>query len=265
MSETSLTAKLNESFSAILDIDDEVFAKGFNEEMRQNLIDMALAPETIRRQIVEFQMEGLSYEEVEKECSNFQVEVGMLKDDLEESEELGVEKRQFIGQFFDALIQAMDEVKETYPRFFLDVPIYVGPNGTLPTRAHSTDAGIDIYSAEDVTFEPGNRILVHTDLYMDIPNGWQLSVRPRSSVSYKTGLRVANAPATIDSHYTSELMIIMENTGDTPHTILKGERIAQGLWEKVYKARFIEVDSKDALAGSRANEKGEQGLGSTGV
>jgi dUTP pyrophosphatase len=91
-----------------------------------------------------------------------------------------------------------------------------------------------------------------------VPAGYELQVRPRSGTSLKTGLRVANAPGTVDSDYRGEVCVIMTNTGDQMYYINKGDRIAQGVICPVFQVEFEETDTLDDTS------RGSNGFGSTG-
>lgn len=142
------------------------------------------------------------------------------------------------------------------------------PDAVIPKYATSGSSGFDLVAIEDVELKPGETKLVKTGLAVDVGAGWELQVRPRSGVSLKTSLRVANAPGTVDSDYRGEVCVIMTNNSfpivegamitKVIHNIKKGERIAQGVVCAVEQAEFVEVESLDDT--SRATG----GFGSTG-
>lgn len=167
---------------------------------------------------------------------------------------------------------------------------------TIPTRAHPTDSGFDLYASEDVIIEPGETAVVPTGIAVDLPEGYEAQVRPRSGVTSKTKLRVQLG--TIDNGYTGEIGVIVDNTafpemelsteytdytylvknkewalftidGDygegandrTEYTYLirKGDRIAQLVVQQLPQVEAIEVtDIGDT-------ERGSKGYGSSGV
>lgn len=131
----------------------------------------------------------------------------------------------------------------------------------IPSYAHDSDAGFDFHSIKDYKIEPGQLVLVRTGLKMAIPDGYEIQIRPRSGLSLKTSLRVANSPGTIDSGYRGEIKVILENTGAGCAEwvkIEKGQRIAQGVLKKAPQANFKEVESLEE------SERGEGGFGSSG-
>lgn len=152
-------------------------------------------------------------------------------------------------------------------------------NAQIPEFAHDGDAGFDLSAAEDAVIYPFQKKLVGTGLKVEIPRGYELQVRPRSGLSLKTSLFIANAPGTIDSNYRGEIGIIVYNglalsySGfwsflkalfkgiRTPFVIKTGDRIAQGVINKVPEPAFVSV-SEDKLS---ATTRGGGGFGSTGV
>jgi dUTP pyrophosphatase len=133
----------------------------------------------------------------------------------------------------------------------------------LPLPAYATDgaAGADLRAAVDtqMDFEPGDRVAVPTGLVLEIPEGYEGQVRPRSGLAIKAGLTVVNAPGTIDSDYRGELKVLLVNLGSEAVSIGRGDRIAQLLVAPVTRASFIESEDLSV------SERGEGGFGSTGV
>lgn len=134
------------------------------------------------------------------------------------------------------------------------------PEARLPQYAHPDDAGTDIYAAETVTIAPGQTVLVATGLKVAIPDGFELQIRPRSGLSFKTPLRVPNTPGTIDAGYRDEVRVIMQNTSlDTPYTVEVGDRIAQFVLQRVPMAMFRVVDSVADMGTDRGGGFGSSG------
>jgi dUTP pyrophosphatase len=130
----------------------------------------------------------------------------------------------------------------------------------LPSYAHQGDAGLDLYSAEDVELGPGKRALIPTGIAVEIPNGYAGFVQPRSGLALRWGLSLVNTPGLIDAHYRGEIKIIAINT-DTADviSIKRGDKIAQLVIQPVEHARVVEVPELGATA------RGEGGFGSTGI
>jgi dUTP pyrophosphatase len=109
-----------------------------------------------------------------------------------------------------------------------------------------------------LVLRPNERLLVGTGLFMQIPQGYELQIRDRSGLSLKKGLKVFNAPGTIDSDYRGEIGVILANLSDGLVKVQLGERIAQGIIAKYEKVNF-------ELATLSNTERGDKGFGSTGV
>lgn len=129
----------------------------------------------------------------------------------------------------------------------------------LPERKHAADAGLDLYSAEEVKRIPsGERRLVPTGISVSIPKGYVGMVVPRSGLAHKQGVTVLNAPGIVDAGYTGEVMVNLCNTGSDAVTLYFGERIAQLVIVPIITPIPREVDEL------RTSERGTGGHGSTG-
>lgn len=132
------------------------------------------------------------------------------------------------------------------------------PDAKMPQAAHEGDAAYDLYSAVDYELRPGERYAVPTGIAIEIPEGYEGQVRPRSGLAAKEGVTVLNTPGTIDSGYRGEVKTIMINLGDRPFKVSKGVRISQLAIRPVPQVEFIEVDELSDT------ERGEGGFGSSG-
>jgi dUTP pyrophosphatase len=135
------------------------------------------------------------------------------------------------------------------------------PDAVVPKYATPGAAGFDLVALEDTKLNLGDTTLVKTGLSVEIPEGYELQVRPRSGTSLKTGLRVVNSPGTVDSDYRGEVCVIMQlvqGHWDTAYTIKKGDRIAQGVICPIVQAEFEVVDELSST------DRGSGGFGSTG-
>lgn len=135
-------------------------------------------------------------------------------------------------------------------------------NLALPSYETELSAGADIRAClgvgESMTIRPGERVLVPTGLAMEIPAGFEIQVRPRSGLSFKTGLMVVNSPGTVDADYRGEVKVILGNLGTKDEVIAHGDRIAQFVLSPVIQANYkltSEISS---------TERGAGGFGSTG-
>ena len=131
----------------------------------------------------------------------------------------------------------------------------------LPLYATEFAAGLDVRAnnPEPIVLQPLGRAMVPTGLFLEIPAGYEVQVRPRSGLAAKKGITVLNAPGTIDADYRGEVCVILVNLSNEPFTIERGERIAQLI---LAKHEVIEWEEVDVLAESN---RGAGGFGSTGV
>jgi len=143
-----------------------------------------------------------------------------------------------------------------------------GADRDLPLPKYETDgaAGADIRANfppplrnNGLTLAPGERGLVPSGLSMEIPEGFEVQIRPRSGLALKNGIALVNAPGTIDSDYRGPVGVIVINHGDAPFHVTHGMRIAQMVVAPVTQARF---EIADALG---ATSRGSGGFGSTGT
>lgn len=141
------------------------------------------------------------------------------------------------------------------------IRIYNTSTNPNPEYAKYGDAGMDIRASEPVCVYPGETRIIKTGLFVAIPMGYELQVRPRSGMSAKTNIRIANTPGTIDSNYRGEIGIIVDNTGNDEYVISTGDRIAQLVLNKVPTIRWLPVENMEALG---ETNRGAGGFGSTG-
>jgi dUTP pyrophosphatase len=134
----------------------------------------------------------------------------------------------------------------------------------LPSRAHDGDAGVDLYSSEDVELEPGRRALVPTGIAVAIPHGMVGLVHPRSGLAARVGLSIVNSPGTIDAGYRGEIKVALINLDpDETIAIKRGDRVAQLVVQRVELPELVEVSSFDE-AGLADTTRGQGGHGSSG-
>lgn len=130
------------------------------------------------------------------------------------------------------------------------------PDGRIPTRAKSSDAGYDLYSTVDLPITPTARELVSTGIAIEIPKGYYGRIAPRSGLAVKAGVDIL--AGVVDSGYRNEVKVVMINLGQGLVSINKGDRIAQLIIEKCHDAEWEEVKE---LSDS---DRGEGGFGSSG-
>lgn len=134
----------------------------------------------------------------------------------------------------------------------------LSPNAKIPTKAHSTDAGWDLYSSQSLTLEPKSITTVFTDVTVEIPKNHAGMVCSRSGLAAKSGIIVANAPGIIDHGFTGNIGIILFNTTAHKYQVNKHDKIAQLLIVPLYVGELEIVDSLTE------SERSVFGFGSTG-
>ena len=131
----------------------------------------------------------------------------------------------------------------------------------LPEYQTAGSAGADLhaYLTEPVTLNPMERKLIPTGLFVELPVGYELQVRPRSGLALKYGITVLNTPGTVDSDYRGELCVLLVNFGSEPFTVRNGDRIAQAVVAQAVQVSFVQTDALSKT------ERGADGYGSTGI
>lgn len=127
----------------------------------------------------------------------------------------------------------------------------------IPTRAHKSDAGLDLYSVETMMIQPGKDVLVPTGIVIDFPHGWVAVVKEKSGRAVKNKLTIG--ACVIDSGYRGELLAHLFNHSDKTLLINKGEKIAQLILVPCWTGTVEIVSNMDS------SERGENGFGSTGL
>jgi len=142
---------------------------------------------------------------------------------------------------------------------------WADPAIALPAYETAGSAGADIRAnlrpadrERGFTLDPMHRAVVPTGLRVEIPDGFEIQIRPRSGLALRFGISLPNTPGTIDSDYRGPLGVLLVNFGPEPYTIRHGERIAQLVVAPVVRAEFRRVAALEATA------RGEGGFGSTG-
>ncbi|MDY6065078.1 MAG: dUTP diphosphatase [Finegoldia sp.] len=133
-------------------------------------------------------------------------------------------------------------------------------NNPLPTYATEGSSGMDLmaYLDSDINLKPLERKIIPTGLYISIPDGYEVQIRPRSGLSIKHGITLVNCVGTIDSDYRGELKLPIINLSNEDYTIRSGDRIAQMILSKYENVEFIEVESLDST------ERNDGGFGHSG-
>ena len=143
----------------------------------------------------------------------------------------------------------------------MEVKVINKSKNALPHYETPLSAGMDVRAdlSESVTLAPLGRALIPTGLYVELPAGYEMQVRPRSGLAIKKGITVLNSPGTVDADYRGEICVILVNLSSEPFVITDGERIAQMVIARHEQVQWNEVD----VLGE--TERGAGGFGHTGV
>lgn len=203
--------------------------------------------------------------------------------------ELSQVKKDWLKQLMGATINAVNETEGISKRFVRIPYEKCHEDAKEPTYAHVSDSGMDVYALEDITLAPGEQKIIPIGIKVALPAGYELQVRPKSGLSAKTKLRVANAPGTVDAGYRDEIGVIIENVEPpikdityepvmniengqidylqvtsilygSSYTIGKGQKFAQLVLSEVPKAVLYEVEKVGEIGEDRNG-----GFGSTGA
>lgn len=131
----------------------------------------------------------------------------------------------------------------------------------LPSYSTSSSAGMDLRAnlSEPVTLKPLERALIPTGIYIQLPQGYECQIRPRSGLALKHGISLVNTPGTIDADYRGEIGVILINLSNEPFVVNHGERICQMVVTNYSSVNWCEVESLED------SERGAGGFGHTGV
>lgn len=142
----------------------------------------------------------------------------------------------------------------------LKVPIINTSSNELPAYATSGSSGMDIraFITAPIQLAPLERTLVATGLFLEIPEGYEAQIRPRSGLAIKQGITCLNTPGTIDADYRGEIKVILINLSNEMQTINNGDRIAQMVFQKVEQVELVSVEKINETV------RGAGGFGSTG-
>ena len=140
----------------------------------------------------------------------------------------------------------------------LTVKVKAAEGITLPAYATEGSSGMDIRASEAAVIKAGDRGCVPAGLFLEMPEGCEAQIRPRSGLAFKYGVTVLNTPGTIDSDYRGEIKVILINLGKEDFAVEPGDRIAQMVFASVTKAELVRAVELDDT------ERSDGGFGSTG-
>ncbi len=135
----------------------------------------------------------------------------------------------------------------------------IHPNALIPKYQTEGSSGFDLHAVEEVMIKPHSVGLVKIGICLSLEVGYELQVRTRSGLALNHQVVVLNSPGTVDNDYRGEIKVILANLSDKDFKVQVGDRIAQGVVQKTYKAEFIERERLDETS------RGSGGFGSTGV
>lgn len=143
----------------------------------------------------------------------------------------------------------------------IDVPVILETDDSIPVYGSQGAAGADLkaFIKSSIFIQPNESQLIPTGVKVEIPEGYEIQVRPRSGLAAKNQITVLNTPGTIDSDYRGEIKVILINHGKTAFEVTPGMRIAQAVLAPFVKARFVKVDAHSSTA------RGVNGFGHTGT
>ena len=143
----------------------------------------------------------------------------------------------------------------------MNIKIINKSKNVTPTYSTRNSAGLDLRAntKEEIVLKPMSRRLIKTGLFIQLPEGSEAQIRPRSGLAYKHGITVLNSPGTIDADYRGEIGVLLINLSNEDYTIKNGDRIAQMVIAKYEQAEWLEVNRLDD------SQRGEGGFGSTGI
>lgn len=259
-----LTDGMEEQLMELLDADDAVVETMLMSGQIEQITSSFYDKQAIVKQIKEFKDDGLTKVDIAEKVDELKSMVNDMMAMASAGPNGNSPKNRLLTSLLTPSLDFMQAVYNSYDGEDCEIEIEFLGSGQPPTSAHPNDAGMDVFANVPTRVDPKETRKIYTGFKVAVPEGWQLSVRPRSGLSFKTALRVPNAPGTIDSGYHDEVAILIQNTGDESVFIDKNERIAQLVLERVYKPKWIVVDKLTAIS-NRANDKGEQGFGSTGA
>ncbi|PUD08954.1 dUTP diphosphatase [Helicobacter pylori] len=135
----------------------------------------------------------------------------------------------------------------------------IHPNALIPEYQTDGSSGFDLHAVEEVVIKSHSVGLVKIGICLSLEVGYELQVRTRSGLALNHQVMVLNSPGTVDNDYRGEIKVILANLSDKDFKVQVGDRIAQGVVQKTYKAEFIECERLDETS------RGSGGFGSTGV
>ena len=239
-----------EKMLQILSLPDDIFDAAY-PDIKES-IPSIYQNQGIQKEILTVLMENPDFD-IDEEITAIEEMIG----EIWKEDSLSDNKKEMLELIIrDSTEMAFDFAKNPRERIPVKIQL-IHENAKVPVYAHNSDAGADIYLPEDVTIPPHKTVIVKTGFKIAVPLGYEVQVRPRSGLSAKTPLRVANAPGTIDANYRGEVGVIIENTGNLTQNLKAGDKIAQLLIAPTPMIKWEQVDELNET------DRGSGGFGST--
>lgn len=259
-------------FDTLFEMKEEDFAR-IAPSVYQIYLETLNEPQTEAEFSALFTSGQWQIEDLEREVSVAYLAI----DDIEGIEDV---KKDFLKKIISAL---SNKVREVFHQQAIDIPCEINEEIKLPSYARKGDAGMDIVSPKEYTINPGETIIIPTGIKMAIPEGYAILIQPRSGMSVKTKLRIANTPGLIDSGYRDEIGVIVENI-EPPfkdidydfdekgqikinsilhgqaYTIAEGQKFAQMRLVQVPTANLVKVKSVQEIGENRGGGFGHTDL-----
>ena len=184
-------------------------------------------------------------------------------DSVEDGQELSDEEMQdfiqsMLGMSMDDYTNVLEDAMKSKTLGYKKL----SPNAIDPKYNYEKDSGFDLYSIEDVALGGLSRAMVGTGLAFNIPDGYEIQIRPKSGLAINYGLTVLNTPSTIDGGYVGEVKVILFNTSRETYQVKKGMKIAQAVLCPVQQGKYVNLENLDELPDT---DRGDNGFGSTGL
>lgn len=243
--------------SQIMALPDDLDDTGFNviRGAMQGALDQIDMDAVVNGSIEEFEADGYTKAKLASTIKTLKQSFAEVLNSVEASEN----KRKILDVVFNKFYEILDNVAERFHTYDIELPIMLDEDAQMPTYAHESDAAADLYALKDITIPAhtyGNK--VPTGVHLQLPEGWQARIAPRSSTGTKTTLRMSNSFGIIDTGYTGDVTCTYDNTSDSDYTIKAGDRIAQMWVEPIYRFKPIQVDNL------QETDRNSEGFGSTG-
>ena len=249
---------LMEAITQIMNFDENLLTPQVAENLRNTIRSMyseELIDKSKKEIVNSLEARGLNKADAHEFLAGLEHDVQDIFDTLQPS----ASKSTLLHAIFDPITEMFREVIEHYHTYDFELPIALEKEAHVPTYAHDTDTGADLYAAETVVL-PAHSISnkIKTGVRIALPENWTAYIVPRSSIGAKTPLRLSNSVGVIDSDYRGELGILYDNISDSDYTINAGDRVAQLIVMPAYHFKPQVVDILPAT------ERNEGGFGSSG-